>query len=90
MPSDEADTFLNFLSQLMKAKRLELGLSQDQLANTSGIDRATISRWEAKERVPSIMALYDMAQAMDSPLHELVKTASDQINRELDSANRQQ
>lgn len=77
MPSDNAEAFLKALAQLMSAKRAELGISQDQLARISGIDRATISRLERVERVPSIMALYDLAAALEIPLFRLVEAASE-------------
>lgn len=35
-----------------KSIRLEAGLSQSEVAEVCGVDRATISRWESGERVP--------------------------------------
>ena len=69
MPSKDADQFLEKLVAVMREERQAKGLSQESWAAASGVDRATISRWERLERVPSIMALYDLAEALGSPLH---------------------
>lgn len=75
MPSKDADQFLEKLAKVMREERLAKGLSQEAWAVASGVDRATISRWERLERVPSIMALYDLAAALDAPLHVLCQKA---------------
>ena len=78
MPSQKADAFRKTLAQLMKEERGRLGLSQEQLASRSGVDRATISRLESDDRVPSIMALYDLAEGLGTPLQVFIDRAHKQ------------
>ena len=75
MPSQDAENFFQALAAEIQAARKHIGLSQDHLATKSGVDRGSISRFERLERVPSILALYDMAEAVGVPLHRLVETA---------------
>lgn len=75
MPSEEADAFLRALVVEFRDIRAAAGVSQEQLAHQSGVDRAIISRLERLERVPSIMALFDLAQALKVPLHRIVEKA---------------
>lgn len=42
----------------LKSKRLEMDLTQDQLALELGVDRNTVARWERSERtIPPYLAL---------------------------------
>lgn len=76
MPSQESERFVAALAAEIHRVRKRKKLSQEKLANQSGVDRATISRFERLERVPGILALYDLAQALETPLHKLVEVAS--------------
>lgn len=75
MPSQEAELFLKAFAEEVQKERKRRKLSQDQLATASGIDRGTISRFERLERLPSILALFDLAQALEIPLSKLVASA---------------
>ncbi|MBX3743646.1 MAG: helix-turn-helix transcriptional regulator [Akkermansiaceae bacterium] len=75
MPSEEADAFLKALVEELKEIRAAAGVSQEQLATQSGVDRAIISRLERLERIPSIMALYDLARALKVPFHLIAEKA---------------
>ncbi len=75
MPSQNAEAFLQTLISLMKEERVRLGLSQDKLAVKSGVDRASISRLERLERIPSILALYDLAEGLGTPLQDFIAKA---------------
>ena len=80
MPSEEADAFFKALVEELKETRAASGVSQDQLAIQSGVDRAIISRLERLERIPSVMALYDLARALKVPFHVICQKA-DQRNQ---------
>lgn len=47
--------------ELIKARRKELGLTQDDLAFSTGVTKATVSRWESgdiqKMKLPQVEAL---------------------------------
>lgn len=75
MPSKEAESFLEELIKVMLKERQDKGLSHEAWSAASGVDRAAISRWESQKRVPSIMALYDLAAALGSPLHVFCEKA---------------
>jgi transcriptional regulator with XRE-family HTH domain len=46
-------------------------LTQEQLAGRLGVDKGTVSRWEAGKRIPSINVLAAISEAMDVPLRAL-------------------
>jgi transcriptional regulator with XRE-family HTH domain len=80
MPSQNAEAFLKVLVDTMRQERVRLELSQDHLATKSGVDRGTISRLERLERIPSVLALYDLAEALGTPLHAFVEKATQKIS----------
>ncbi|MEI6177141.1 MAG: helix-turn-helix transcriptional regulator [Verrucomicrobiota bacterium] len=80
MSSTPAEAFLQALVDTMKKERARLEISQDRLATKSGVDRGTISRFERLERIPSILALYDLAEALGTPLHKFVEIAHKQAS----------
>lgn len=80
MSSKSAEAFLQALVETMRKERARLEISQDNLATKSGVDRGTISRLERLERIPSILALYDLAEALGTPLHLFVEQAHKQIS----------
>lgn len=75
MPSEEADLFRKKLVSVMRDERQRIKMSHEAWAIASGVNRAAISRWESEARVPSIMALYDLATALGSPLHVFCEEA---------------
>ncbi|RYD85764.1 MAG: XRE family transcriptional regulator [Verrucomicrobiaceae bacterium] len=79
MPSKDAEEFQKRLAEVMLENRKRQNLSQERWADKSGVDRAAISRWEQNKRVPTIMALYDLANALGSSLDELCKEAKGRI-----------
>lgn len=80
MSSKSAEAFLQALVVTMKKERVRLEISQDTLATKSGVDRGTISRFEQRKRIPSILVLYDLAEALGTPLHLFVEQAHKQIS----------
>jgi transcriptional regulator with XRE-family HTH domain len=53
--------------------RREKGLSQAEMANRMGVDRAYISGLELGQRNPTIITLWHAAQALDVEVHLLLK-----------------
>lgn len=59
-------------SMVLKQLRQAQGLSQEQLALISGIDRTSVSRLEAGSRQPSLSLIFLIAQAVDQTPQKLV------------------
>jgi transcriptional regulator with XRE-family HTH domain len=53
--------------------RREKGLSQQEMANRMGVDRAYISGLELGQRNPTIITLWHAAQALGVEVHVLLK-----------------
>lgn len=57
------------------ARRKELGLSHEQLAQATGLSRAAISFIEARKREPTLKSLLLIADALDCDLGALITGA---------------
>lgn len=55
----------------IKVLRLEKNISQEELANTAGIDRTYISDIEKGERNVSLLIIQKLAKALDKEIFEL-------------------
>jgi transcriptional regulator with XRE-family HTH domain len=63
------------LGHAVKARREELGLTQEQLAHDSGLHQRWISNVETGKRNPSYASLRRLAQALDLTASELIARA---------------
>lgn len=52
------------ISELIKHAREQAGLTQEQLADALGTDKATVSRWETERRSPSCKTLVRIWDAL--------------------------
>jgi len=64
MPSPESEAYVLRLCDLLREARLKTGLSQEKLADLSGVDHGVISRLESHKRIPTMAALRDVALAL--------------------------
>ena len=55
----------------IKERRTELGMSQEQLAQASGIGRSTISEIEAGKHAPTVDVALSIARALGKSVEEL-------------------
>jgi transcriptional regulator with XRE-family HTH domain len=79
------------LGQEIKARRLELGLTQEDLATDIGIDRPFVSLMEVGKKQPSLSVLFRVALGLDLTLAELVGRVERRYTRqtlETDRASR--
>src|SRR5271156_3744702 len=60
------------IGERLRAARDPAGLTLDQLAETSGLSKAHLSRLESSERQPSIAALLDLSAALGGPVNVLL------------------
>jgi transcriptional regulator with XRE-family HTH domain len=70
MSRDNFDANVTTIGDRIRQRRLELGLSQRELAS-EGVTYAYISRLEANARTPSIKALRKLAPKLDVSVHWL-------------------
>lgn len=61
------------LGHRIAARRQELGLSQDGLADRIGMERRSVQRYEAGVRDPGYSELLLMARALEMSLTDLVQ-----------------
>jgi transcriptional regulator with XRE-family HTH domain len=61
-----------FFSTNLKLLRVELGLTQEQFAAKLGVSRLTVSKWEAGERVPSILSGQEIAHKLGVSMDRLI------------------
>ncbi|GAB3566649.1 helix-turn-helix transcriptional regulator [Spelaeicoccus albus] len=57
----------------IRARRIEAGLSQEQLAKLAGVERKTINRTEAIRTSPRIDVLGAIAEALNSSVEDLIR-----------------
>ena len=58
------DPYLDILGQRIRAKRRDLGLSQEGLAHEAGLDRSYVGRIERGEHNLTFIALVKLCRAM--------------------------
>lgn len=58
--------------RMLKTLREEAGLTQEALAERSGLPLRSIQNWEQGHRVPRVQALPSLARAMGMPVERLV------------------
>ena len=61
------------LGSNLRAARKKLGLTQEQVAERSGVHVTEISRMEAGKRDPQVSTLLKLAKAVEVPPGELLK-----------------
>ncbi|ADP84819.1 helix-turn-helix transcriptional regulator [Pseudofrankia inefficax] len=67
------------MSEVMKRRRAELGLSQQQLAERVGVDRRQIRRYEADEQQPLLSVGLALAEALGVSAAELAGRPSPSV-----------
>jgi transcriptional regulator with XRE-family HTH domain len=60
------------IGERIRAARNYAGLTQIQLGERIGRDHRTIHRWEYAQRVPNLTDLLLLADALETPLRELI------------------
>ena len=56
---------------LIRDRRLEIGLSQEELAQKMGVNQTAISQWERGVALPSCEKLPDLSKALRCTIDEL-------------------
>lgn len=63
------------LGERIKARRVELGLTQAQLAEKAGVRQPTLSNWESDSASPHLVKLKTVAAALGVSVAELMTDA---------------
>lgn len=62
-----------------RALRLAKGLTQAQIAQRLGVDRAHVSALEMGQRNPTAVSLWEIAQALEATVSDLVSESPEAI-----------
>lgn len=60
------------IGENIKTYRKEKGLTQEQLGNLSGLSKNAIYNYENNKRVPNITTIYNISNALEVSLDELL------------------
>ncbi|WP_417596029.1 helix-turn-helix domain-containing protein [Parasphingorhabdus sp.] len=71
--TNDADRLLPKIGDVIRCARKERGLSQEALADASGIDRSHLGRIERGERNLTVLNLKKIANALESQVWQLLK-----------------
>jgi transcriptional regulator with XRE-family HTH domain len=74
-------TLIQALATEVKARRLEIGLTQEDLAGLCDLDRPFISLIEVAKKQPTISVLYRIATALDLSFAEFCQRIDDRYKK---------
>ena len=66
---------------VLRMKRKEIGLTQEQLAFESDLQRVYISILELGHQQPSLSTILKLAKGLNCPAAELIEAVEDKINQ---------
>ena len=72
------------VGRVLQTYRTRKGMSQEVLSGLAGLDRTHYSKLERGLRSPTLDTLFKIAQALEIPPHEIVRT----IEGRMDGADR--
>lgn len=78
-PEQQRQKIIKRIIDALRTERLKQGLSQNKLAELSGIDHTMVLRVEKQERMPTIDTLLRMAGALKIELGSVITDASSDI-----------
>ncbi len=69
----EVEDYLKFLGENVKRKRMQLSISQQELADNANVAKSTIQRIEKGQLNPTITILYKISESLEIDICELIK-----------------
>jgi XRE family transcriptional regulator, regulator of sulfur utilization len=75
------ETVAKMLGAAARARRLENEMSQEQLADASGLERSYVGRLERGGSQPTLLALLKLAKGLDCGVSELIGPAEKAFRR---------
>lgn len=77
-------TIVEEFGQVLRKKRIEIGLSQEKLALSCGLDRTYIGMLERAERQPSLTTIFVICKVLKVHPYQLIKEVEESIGYELE------
>ena len=75
------DEFLRVLGQVLAARRREVGISQEELAHRSRLNRTYIADVERGARNVAVLNLVKLAEGLDTELSDLLASVEESLGR---------
>lgn len=85
-PHKTRTDFLKEVVLLLIARRLELGITQDELNHKLGVADRLVSKWECGIRTPTSFHLYCWADALESMVTITANDNSPSVSDEMEKA----
>lgn len=70
MVYEKREKFLNDLAKRIALIRKEKGMSQEKLAENSGVDRVALANIETGRRRPTVTTLHRLAEGLSVPVRD--------------------
>jgi len=80
MHNDVTNQYVNEFIRLIKSLRCQKNLTLEDLSNSTGIHRTALGLIERGKKVPTLISAHQIANALDSPLSELVRDSELVVN----------
>ena len=68
------------MSRLIAARRKEIGISQEKLAELAGVHRTYVSQLERGIKTPTVSVLLDLSNALEIRASAIVKQLEDGLD----------
>lgn len=69
------------IGKQIKKKRLELNMTQSELAKALNVSRSTVSNWEIERNYPDIQLVVSLSKILNIPLETLLQEDSDVVKK---------
>lgn len=69
------------IGKQIKEKRLELNMTQNELAEALNVSRSTVSNWEIERNYPDIQLIVSLSKILNIPLELLLQEESDVVKK---------
>ena len=69
------------IGKQIKEKRLELNMTQNELAESLNVSRSTVSNWEIERNYPDVQSIVSLSKILNIPLEILLQEDSDVVKK---------
>lgn len=76
----DTDLFREGFARVLRRRRHELDLSQEELGHRAGLTMRYISLLECNKRQPTISTLFSLSQALNVPLSDFIREVEDGLS----------
>ena len=75
MSPSKNPALMNAFAAVLKARRSALGISQEELARRSGVNRSFVARIEIAQNQPTLSVLFRLSHGLNVAPEELIRQA---------------